>query len=129
MPRRKELQSVANSLSALLASRSNDFKGYWAIGQLCSISENEKLGIALETIGLLPINALRHNPENGTCGWYIWCGEVMSENSEFFKPLHVSHIKQYLPEVESYLALPPGFRILLTGTHEDVWFDPVILKT
>jgi hypothetical protein len=92
-------------------------------------NENEKLGIALGTIGLLPINALRHRPENGTCGWYIWCGDVMSESTEFFKPLHVSHIKQYLPEVVSYLALPPGFRILLAGSHEDVWFDPEILNT
>ncbi|WP_443019960.1 immunity protein Imm33 domain-containing protein [Shewanella sp. OMA3-2] len=23
----------------------------------------------------LPINGLRHKAENGTCGWYIWCGE------------------------------------------------------
>jgi hypothetical protein len=40
--------------------------------------EGEKLGIAIETIGMMPINGLRHNPENGTCGWYIWCGEEMS---------------------------------------------------
>ncbi|WP_247687167.1 immunity protein Imm33 domain-containing protein [Pseudoalteromonas luteoviolacea] len=35
----------------------------------------EKLGIAIETIGKLPINGLRHLAENGTCGWYIWCSE------------------------------------------------------
>ena len=90
--------------------------------------ENEKFGIALETIGLLPINALRHPPENGTCGWYIWCGEFMSEDPEFFKPMHVSHVNEYLPEIESYLALPPGFRILIAGSYEDVWFDSKLLK-
>ncbi|MCB9018697.1 MAG: hypothetical protein H6546_00015 [Chitinophagales bacterium] len=83
----------------------------------------EKLGIAIETIGKLPINGLRHPPENGTCGWYIWCGEEMSEDSEFFKPLHVSHIKEYLPEVEQYLSLPPGYRFLVAGDYEDVWYD------
>lgn len=31
----------------------------------------ETLGIAIETIGKLPINGLRHNPENGTCGWFM----------------------------------------------------------
>ncbi len=85
--------------------------------------EGEKIGIAIETIGQLPINGLRHNPENGTCGWYIWCGEEMSQDPDFFKPLHVSHIKEYLPEIEQYLALPPGYRFLIAGEHEDVWND------
>ena len=85
--------------------------------------EGEKLGIAIETIGMMPINGLRHNPENGTCGWYIWCGEEMSEDADFFKPLHVSHISEYLPEVEQYLSLPPGYRFLVAGEYEDVWHD------
>ena len=88
---------------------------------------DEKLGIALETIGKLPINGLRHKPKNSTCGWYIWCGEGMSEESDFFKPLHVSHIREYLPEIERYLALPPGFRFLVGEDYEDVWCDPDIV--
>lgn len=84
---------------------------------------NEKLGIAIETIGKLPINGLRHKPKNGTCGWYIWCGEELSEDPDFFKPLHVSHISKYLPEVEQYLSLPPGYRFLVAGEYEDVWYD------
>nr|WP_324259804.1 hypothetical protein [Cellvibrio fontiphilus] len=91
-------------------------------------NENEKVGVALETIGLLPINALRHPPENGTCGWYIWCGESFSESPEFFKPLHVSHLSEHLPEIVSYLSLPPGFRVLLAGSYEDVWFDSSLLN-
>lgn len=86
--------------------------------------EGEKLGIAIETIGKMPINGLRHTPENGTCGWYIWCGEEMSEDADFFKPLHVSHISEFLPEVEQYLSLPPGYRFLAAGEYEDVWHDP-----
>ena len=30
-----------------------------------------KLGIALATIGLEPLNGLRHPPEEGTSGWFI----------------------------------------------------------
>lgn len=85
---------------------------------------NEKLGIAIETLGKQPINGLRHNPENGTCGWYIWCGEEMSEDPDFFKPLHVSHLAGYLPEIEQYLSLPPGYRFLVAEGYEDVWHDP-----
>ncbi len=87
---------------------------------------NEKLGIAISTIGKTPINGLRHPIENGTCGWYIWCGEELSEDLEFFKPLHVKHIKEHLPEVEKYLALPVGFRFLLADDCEDIWFDEFI---
>lgn len=92
------------------------------------LKKGEKLGIAIETIGKQPINGLRHNPENGTCGWYIWCGEEMSEDPDFFKPLHVSHIGEYLPEVEQFLSLPPGYRFLITEGHEDVWYDPQLIS-
>lgn len=87
----------------------------------------DKLGIATDTIGTLPINGLRHNPENGNCGWYIWCGGELSEDPEFFKPVHISHVPKYLPEIERFLALPPGYRFLIAGAHEDVWYDPSII--
>lgn len=90
--------------------------------------EDHKLGIALETIGKLPINGLRHIEENGTCGWYIWCGEEMSQDSDFFKPLHVSHISEYLPDIERFLALPPGYRVLTANEYEDVWYDESLIS-
>lgn len=88
-----------------------------------------KLGIALDTIGKQPINGLRHNPENETNGWYIWCGTELSKDPEFFSPLHVEHIAEYLPEVEEYLTLPPGYRFLIDGNdYEDVWFEEELLN-
>ena len=88
-----------------------------------------KLGIALETIGKKPINGLRHKEENGTNGWYIWCGEELSEKDDFFLPLHIEHIAEYLPEVQEYLNLPPGYRFLIDGQdYEDVWFDESLLN-
>jgi hypothetical protein len=89
-----------------------------------------KLGIAVETIGKVPINGLRHKEGNGTNGWYIWCGEEMSQADDFFSPLHIEHISEYLPEVEEYLDLPPGYRFLIDGNnYEDVWFDEEVLNT
>lgn len=90
---------------------------------------HEKLGIALDSIGKYPINALRHNAENGTCGWYIWCGEELNEDANFFKPLHVDHVSKYLPEIEPFLALPPGYRVLLAPGYEDVWYDSSLVVT
>ena len=88
-----------------------------------------KLGLALSTLGKIPINGLRHNPENGTNGWYIWCGEEMSQDTDFFSPLHFEHIDEYLPQLKEYLSLPPGYRFLIDGNnYEDVWYDPELLN-
>jgi len=88
-----------------------------------------KLGIALSTLGKEPINGLRHEEENGTNGWYIWCGEEQSNDPDFFSPLHVEHISKYLPQVQEYLSLPAGYRFLIDGNnYEDVWFDSELLN-
>jgi hypothetical protein len=86
-----------------------------------------KLGVALETLNHTPIHGLRHPPVGDTNGWYIWAGEYSSER-DFFKPLHVVHLFQRLPEVVRFLGLPPGSRFLLTGDHVDVWFDESLLN-
>jgi hypothetical protein len=83
---------------------------------------NLKVGIALATLTLLPLNAVRMNEENGTCGWYIYGGEY-SDNPEFYQPLHVAHLAKYCPQIIPYLALAPGWRVLLAPDYEDVWFD------
>ncbi|MFL1565401.1 hypothetical protein ACI77J_30115 [Pseudomonas sp. O64] len=89
-----------------------------------------KIGIALGTLGLQPINGLRVNPENGTNGWYLWCGMEWSEADDFFSSLHVGHITDYLPEVVEYLDLPPGYRFYIDGNNfEDVWLDPELVRT
>jgi hypothetical protein len=88
-----------------------------------------KLGIALSIIGKKPINGLRHQAENGTNGWYIWCGEEMGTEEDFFTPLHVEHVEEYLPEVQEYLNLPPGYRFLIDGNdYEDVWYEKELLN-
>ena len=89
----------------------------------------EKVGIALSTLHLEPLNGLRHRPESGTCGWYIWGGSELSSASGFFDPLHVHHLDQRCPAVLPYLALPPGTRFLIAADHEDVWDDPSLLDS
>jgi hypothetical protein len=85
------------------------------------------VGIALHTLGQQPVNGLRHPEEEGTCGWYIWCGEEMSDDQGFFHPVCLEHLSQYCPEIIPYLGLPPGWRVLLAPGYEDVWFDEVLL--
>ena len=88
----------------------------------------EKVGIALSTLHLEPLNGLRHRPESGTSGWYIWGGPDLSTAADFFQALHVHHLHQHCPGVLPYLALPPGHRFLLADGHEDVWEDPALVE-
>jgi hypothetical protein len=87
----------------------------------------EKLGFALGTAGLKPINGLRHPVSAGTSGWYIWCGQAFSESAEFFDPLHASHIYAIMPDIGRLLGLPAGYRFLLAGEYLDVWYDEKLL--
>ncbi|WP_436304978.1 MULTISPECIES: immunity protein Imm33 domain-containing protein [unclassified Variovorax] len=82
--------------------------------------------VALPTLSRLPLNALRHPREGGTCGWYIWGGEL-SGNPRFFQPLHVSHLGLHAPVLLPYLALARGWRVLLATGQAEVWYDPGLL--
>jgi hypothetical protein len=85
------------------------------------ISENVKSGT-------LPINGLRMYPEGDTSGWYIWAGEELSKDNDFFKPLHILHLAEWIPNVDKYLGLLPGWRFLIANDYEDIWFDEELLK-
>ena len=92
-------------------------------------SDNLKVGIALNVKeGLRPINGLRHPPEGETTGWYIWAGEELSDDSDFFQPLHLEHLPDWCPQVQKYLGLPPGWRFLVDGDYEDIWYDESLLN-
>lgn len=86
-----------------------------------------KVGIALATLQLRPLNGLRHPPEGDTSGWYIWGGYELSTEPNFFDPLHAEHLVKRCPEILKFLGLPPGYRFLIDGEYVDVWFDPKLL--
>lgn len=87
----------------------------------------QKVGIALGSLKMVPLHAVRIQPDNGTCGWYIYGGDY-SQDADFYQPLHVAHIAEHCPQIVPYLGLPPGWRVLLAPGHEDVWFDGQLLK-
>ena len=86
-----------------------------------------KSGFAPSTKGLVTVNGLRHPTTDETTGWYIWCGEVLSDAPDFFAPLHTYHLYEEFPEIARLLGLSPGFRFLLAGDYLDVWYDASLL--
>lgn len=109
----REQKLICTKYNADFLETRNDLK--------VGISENVKLK-------LLPINGLRIYPEGDTTGWYIWAGEEFSEEPDFFVPLHVEHIEDWVPNIKKYLGLAPGWRFLIAGDYEDVWYDNAILE-
>lgn len=94
----------------------------------CPTLEGTKLGIILNIKeNIIPINGLRHPPEDKTNGWYIWGGEDFSDDPNFFKSIHIEHITEWCPQIQKFLALPPGWRFLIANNYEDVWFDESLL--
>jgi hypothetical protein len=91
---------------------------------------NLKIGISINVKDVTyPINGMRHRPENGTTGWYIWAGDQFSNDPDFFIPLHVAHLSKWCPAVLKYLALAPGWRFLIgNNSYEDVWEDKSLLE-
>ncbi|WP_299622401.1 hypothetical protein [Pelagibius sp.] len=90
---------------------------------------DSKLGISLNVRdGAMPLNGLRHPPVGDTCGWYIYAGEEQSDAPDFFEPLHVRHLEDWCPRIVKYLGLPPGWRFLVAGDYEDVWYDGSLLE-
>jgi hypothetical protein len=88
-----------------------------------------KLGVARNLKSTtLPIHGLRHPPSGTTTGWFVWAGEGDPlPDRDFFVPLHVEHLQSWRPEVMRFLGLPPGWRFLTDGTHDDVWEDARLL--
>jgi hypothetical protein len=89
---------------------------------------SQKVGVS-ENVreSVYPINGLRHSPVGDTSGWYIWGGENLGGEDDFFLPLHAEHLSEWCPDVEKYLGLAPGWRFLIAPGFEDVWFDPSLL--
>jgi hypothetical protein len=91
-----------------------------------------KAGVARNLRGsLVPIHGMRIPRQGETTGWYLWAGDELSSDPEFFVPLHISHLDEWRPGVTRYLGLAPGWRFLYdpNTNYEDVWEDQSLLST
>lgn len=83
-----------------------------------------KIGLAIRTLGRVPVHGVRLPPTDTTCGWYIYAGDEWSDDSDFYQPLCVEHLPEFCAFALPFLGLPPGWRFLTDGRgHMDVWQD------
>lgn len=83
-----------------------------------------KVGIALQTMGRIPIHGVRIPVTETVCGWYIYAGDEWSDDTTFYQPLCLDHLAEYCRFALPFLGLPPGWRFLTDGRgYIDVWFD------
>ncbi|MGL4552285.1 MAG: immunity protein Imm33 domain-containing protein [Gemmataceae bacterium] len=83
------------------------------------------VGIALRTLGRLPIHGVRVPPTETTCGWYLHAGDEPSDADDFYQPLCVEHLPAYCAPALPFVGLPPGWRFMTDGQgFSDVWQDP-----
>ncbi|MFJ2087384.1 hypothetical protein ACIOBK_33000 [Micromonospora chokoriensis] len=92
-------------------------------------TQQTMIGVALSRPRELePLNALRHPISGNSNGWFVWRGpEIPQDDDGFFAPIHIEHLDEYAPELEPYLALPPGWGVVLAPDYEDVWYDEALL--
>ena len=91
------------------------------LSDVCVVSKN------IKDERIQPLNGLRHNDSDGNSGWFLWRGEY-SDRDDFFRPTHIEHIVDIVPD--NLLALSPGYRFLVDtqGGYKDVWCDKTLLN-
>ena len=88
-----------------------------------------KVGIALQTMGRVPIHGVRVAATDTVCGWYIRAGNESSDDPEFYQPLCLDHLGDYCKDALPFLGLPPGWQFLTDDQgYVDVWFDERLLQ-
>lgn len=83
---------------------------------------DERVAVALSSIAKNPIVGMRNIPQPGEdVTWFFHCGE-QSQTPGFYSPLHIDHLKDYIPEVLDYLCLEPGYGFIIDREgYEDIW--------
>ena len=72
--------------------------------------------------GVVPVEGVRYASPKHTSGWWLTTDEYDGDINSL-KTVHFKHVVENRPELAIYMALPVGYRFLLGGESEHVWFD------
>ncbi|NRB25796.1 hypothetical protein [Shewanella sp.] len=69
-----------------------------------------------------PVEGVRYPAPEHMSGWWLTT-DLYNGDTDSLKTVHFSHIIENRPEIAIYMALPSGYRFVLGGEDEHVWFD------
>ncbi len=72
--------------------------------------------------GVVPVEGVRYPSPSHMSGWWLTTDEY-DGNLDSLVTVHFQHIIEKRPELALYMALPFGFRFILGGDSESVWFE------
>ena len=78
------------------------------------LPDDARVGVAMETVDLIPLYGVRLEPQGNMCGWWIHGGE-WSDAEDFYSPLCMMHIPRTCKFAVPFLALPVGWRFYTDG--------------
>ncbi|WP_010604482.1 immunity protein Imm33 domain-containing protein [Pseudoalteromonas maricaloris] len=90
--------------------------------QYTPVDEEQMVVISDGVYEGLPLEGVRYPSPDHMSGWWLTTDEYNGDTSSL-KTVHFTHIVEHRPEVAIYMALPPGYRFMLGGQEEHVWFD------
>jgi hypothetical protein len=77
--------------------------------------------------GALEIEGVRYPSPEHMSGWWLTT-DLYNGDVNSLKTVHFSHVAEARPEIAQYMALPFGYRFVLGGKSEHVWFDGEVAK-
>ena len=72
--------------------------------------------------GVVPVEVVRYASPKHMSGWWLTTDDYNGDTNSLVT-VHYKHILDKRPELAIYMALPVGYRFLLGGESEHVWFD------
>ena len=77
--------------------------------------------------GEVPVEGIRYASPEHMSGWWLTT-DLYNGDTETLKTVHYQHICDKRPDLAIYMALPYGYRFLLGGKEEHVWFDEEVAQ-
>ena len=74
-----------------------------------------------------PVEGVRYPSPPHMSGWWLTTNKYNGD-SRTLKTVHYQHIIEERPDLAIYMALPYGYRFMLGGEKDFVWFDVEIEK-
>ncbi|WP_215397034.1 immunity protein Imm33 domain-containing protein [Rheinheimera oceanensis] len=90
------------------------------------VDENQLVAISKGIYeGVTPVEGVRYPSPPHMSGWWLTTDEY-DGNIGSLVTVHFKHIIEKRPELALYMALPFGYRFILGGETDHVWFDQVV---